>query len=102
MDKKVYSLLGLCKRASRLSSGEFMTEKAVKNKTAKLVIVAADSSKNTKKLFNNICFTHKVKLIEFGTKEELGRAIGKDIRASICILDEGFAKAIEENTNFKT
>ncbi|WP_458784543.1 L7Ae/L30e/S12e/Gadd45 family ribosomal protein [Vallitalea sediminicola] len=96
MDKKVYSLIGLCKRASLLSSGEFMTEKAVKNETAKLVIIATDSSKNTKKLFNNICFTHKVKLIEFGTKEDLGKAIGKDIRASIGILDDGFANAIEK------
>ncbi|GMQ56953.1 hypothetical protein AN1V17_13470 [Vallitalea sediminicola] len=73
-----------------------MTEKAVKNETAKLVIIATDSSKNTKKLFNNICFTHKVKLIEFGTKEDLGKAIGKDIRASIGILDDGFANAIEK------
>lgn len=100
MNKKVYSLLGLCQRAAMLSSGEFMTEKAVKNKTAKLVIIATDSSKNTKKLFNNICSTNNIKLMEFGTKDELGRAIGKDIRASIGILDEGFAKTILENTRY--
>ncbi len=91
---KVYSLLGLCQRASRLVSGEFMTEKAVKDKSAELVFVASDASNNTKKLFGNICNTHNVQLIEFGTKDELGRAIGKDVRASIGVVDEGFAKAI--------
>ena len=30
----------------------------------------------------------------FATKEELGHWIGKAYRASICILDEGFAKSI--------
>lgn len=73
-----------------------MTEKAVKDKTAKLVIIASDSSDNTKKLFNNICFTHKVKLIELGTKDELGRALGKHLRASMAVLDEGFVKTIEK------
>ncbi|MCT4544178.1 MAG: ribosomal L7Ae/L30e/S12e/Gadd45 family protein [Vallitalea sp.] len=96
MNNKVFSLLGLCQRASRLVSGEFMTEKAVKDKTAKLVIIATDSSDNTKKLFTNICSTNKIELIEFGTKEQLGKAIGKDIRASIGIIDEGFAKAVKE------
>ena len=32
--------------------------------------------------------------IFFGTKEELGRWTGKTYRASICILDEGFARAL--------
>ncbi|MCT4598749.1 MAG: ribosomal L7Ae/L30e/S12e/Gadd45 family protein [Vallitalea sp.] len=96
MNRKVYSLLGLCQRASRLVSGEALTEKAVKDKTAKLVIIATDSSDNTKKLFNNICYTHNVKLIEFGTKEELGNALGKPIRASIAVTDEGFVKSIEK------
>lgn len=83
-------------KAGRLVSGEFMVEKAVKEGTAKLVIVAEDASDNTKKLFNNICTTNKIKLIEFGNKIGLGTAIGKDLRASIAIIDEGFVKAIEK------
>ena len=35
---KVFSLLGLATRAGRTASGEFMTEKSVKNKTAALVL----------------------------------------------------------------
>ena len=33
-------------------------------------------------------------IITLGTKEELGHAIGKEFRASLAILDEGFSKAV--------
>lgn len=38
----------------------------------------------------------------FGSKEELGHAMGKEMRASLALLDAGFAKAVEKelvNTN---
>ena len=48
---KIFSLLGLATRAGRLVSGEFMTEKAVKEGRAQLVLLGADASANTKKNF---------------------------------------------------
>ena len=91
---KVESLLGLCTRAGRLVSGEFTAESAVKDGSAWLVIVATDASGNTKKLFKDKCSFSEVPCFEYGTKESLGHAIGKEIRASIAVLDEGFAKSI--------
>ncbi len=35
-------------------------------------------------------------MVEYGTKEEIGSAIGKDFRAVIGIEDKGFAKKIVE------
>jgi ribosomal protein L7Ae-like RNA K-turn-binding protein len=32
----------------------------------------------------------------YGTKESLGRAIGKDLRSSLAITDAGLAQAIEK------
>jgi len=93
-DKKVLSMLGLAARAGRIASGEFKTETAVKDGTAKLVVVAQDASGNTTKLFHDKCSFYKVPIITFGTKEELGHAIGKEFRASLAVLDEGFANAI--------
>ena len=69
---KVFSLLGLATRAGRTASGEFMTEKSVKNKTAALVIVGTDASANTKKNFRDMCSFYHVPYYEYGTKEELG------------------------------
>ena len=57
---KVFSLLGLATRAGRTASGEFMTEKSVKNKTAALVIVGTDASANTKKNFRDMCSFYPV------------------------------------------
>ena len=94
---KVFSLLGLATRAGRTASGEFMTEKSVKNKTAALVIVGTDASANTKKNFRDMCSFYHVPYYEYGTKEELGHAMGKQFRASLAVLDEGFAKGILKN-----
>ncbi len=91
---KVLSLLGLAMRGRNLVSGEFQTLEAVKNGSAMLVIIAEDASANTKKLFTNKCTFYEVPVYEYGTKEELGRAIGKDMRSSLGVSDAGLAEAI--------
>lgn len=91
---KVLSLLGLANRARAVVSGEFSTEGAVKSGKAKLCIVAVDASDNTKKLFKDKCSYYGVPLIETGTKEELGKALGKEYRASAAVTDESFANGL--------
>ena len=39
---------------------------------------------------------YEVPLYFYGTKEALGRAIGKEFRASIAIIDENLANAVEK------
>jgi len=91
---KVLSLLGLAMRGRHLASGEFQTLEAVKNGSACLVIIAEDASANTKKLFSDKCSFYDVPVTQFGTKDELGRAIGKDLRSSVGVCDAGLAQAI--------
>lgn len=95
--KKIFSLLGIASKAGYLSSGEFSTEKAVKENKAKLVIVASDASDNTKKMFTNMCTYYNVPRYFFGFKTELGHAIGKEFRASLSVNDQGMAQAIEKH-----
>jgi ribosomal protein L7Ae-like RNA K-turn-binding protein len=97
--KKVLSYLGLAAKAGFIASGEFMTEKTVKEGKAKLVIVACDASDNTKKMFTNMCTYYKVPIYFFGEKTNLGHAIGKELRASLALLDQGLASAIEKQLN---
>ncbi len=94
--KKVYNLIGIATKSRNIASGEFSTEKAVKEKKAALVIVAEDASDNTKKMFTNMCTYYKVPISFFGNKDELGHAMGKEIRASLAVLDKGLADAIEK------
>jgi ribosomal protein L7Ae-like RNA K-turn-binding protein len=91
---KVLSLIGLATKAGNIASGEFSTEKAVKEGKANLVIVAEDASDNTKKLFTNMCTFYKVPIYFYGLKTELGHAMGKEFRASLALLDKGFANAV--------
>ena len=91
---RILSLLGLSARSRNLVSGEFSTEKAVKAGKAELVIVSSDASDNTKKLFSDKCRFYGIPFYLSGTKAELGRAIGKEIRSSVAVMDKGLAETI--------
>lgn len=91
--KKILNLLGLATKAGKIASGEFAAEKAVKSGKAHLVIVSEEASDNTRKMFQNMCTYYKVPIYFFGKKEELGHAMGKEMRASLALLDAGFSKA---------
>lgn len=93
---KIFGLFGLAAKAGKVQSGEFSVEKAVKSGKAFLVVVSEEASDNTKKMFQNMCTHYEVPYYEFGGKEELGRALGKEMRASLAIQDEGFSKAIRK------
>lgn len=101
---KLLSLISMATKAGKTASGEFCTEKEVKTGGAYLVIVAGDASDNTKKKFKNMCEFYEVPIYFYSDKDTLGHAMGKEFRASLAILDEGFAKEImkqmktEDNT----
>ena len=59
-----------------------------------MVLIAEDASENTKKKFRNMCDFYEVPLYVLSCKEELGKAMGKEFRASLAVQDENFAKAI--------
>ena len=91
---RVFSMIGLAMKAGYVQSGEFCTEKAIRAGKADLVILSEDASENTKKKFSNMCSYYQVPLYFFGKKEETGHSIGKGMRASIAVTDEGFSRSI--------
>ena len=93
---RVLSMIGLAQKAGKTASGEFSTEKAVKAGCAALVIVSTESSDNTKKKFRNMCTYYEVPYFEFGSKEELGHATGREMRASLAVQDAGFSEAMKK------
>ena len=96
---KVLSLLGIAMRGRNLVSGEFQTLEAIKKGSAMLVIIAEDASDNTRKLFTDKCSYYQVPAVGYGTKESLGRAIGKDLRSAVGVCDAGLADAIIKQLN---
>ncbi|MBP5223337.1 MAG: ribosomal L7Ae/L30e/S12e/Gadd45 family protein [Lachnospiraceae bacterium] len=102
IQNKVYSLLGIAMKGRHAVSGEFQTQEAVKSGEAKLVLVAEDASENTKKLFHDKCAFYHVPVYVYGKKEDLGRAIGKDLRSSVAICDMGLAAALRKQLETET
>lgn len=96
---KVLGMIGLAQKAGKVVSGEFMTEGAIKDGSAKLVIIASDVSENTRKKFSNSCSYYHVPYREYSDKETLGHAMGKEFRASLAVTDEGLAQAIWKKMN---
>lgn len=92
--QKAFSFLGLATKAGKLFSGEGTCEAYIRANKAKLIVVAEDASDNTKKKFTNMSNYRNVKIFFFGSKEELGKHIGKGSRSVIVIVDEGFAKGV--------
>ena len=97
--QKTLNMIGLATKAGKTASGEFSTEKAVKTGKAYLVVVSEEASDNTKKMFTNMCTYYRVPICFFGKKDELGHHMGKEMRASLAVLDEGFAKALVKQMN---
>ena len=95
MDKRIVSMIGLCRRASLLVSGEYSCEKALQAGKAKLILVSQDASNNTKEKFMNKSAYYKVPICFCGSKEELGSAVGKEFRAVVIIMDINFSKKIQ-------
>lgn len=98
---KVLGTLGLAMKSGNVASGEFLTEQAIRERRAKLVIIAGDASGNTKKKFLDSCSYYKVPVVVFGDKDTLGGAIGKGFRASLAVLDPGFASSISKKLNLE-
>jgi ribosomal protein L7Ae-like RNA K-turn-binding protein len=85
-------------KAGRLKSGDYVTEKLLRAKNAKIALIDTTASDNTKDKYRDICKYSAIELIEV---EELGRWIGKPGRMVAAVTDEAFAqmirRALEQN-----
>ena len=96
LQSKVLSMLGIAAKSGNVVSGEFSTEKAVKTGKAWLVIASEEASENTVKKFRNMTDFYEVPFYQYGSKEDLGRCIGKEFRASLAVCDANLAEAVEK------
>ena len=93
-ESRIYGLLGLCQKAGRLLSGDMQIRDGLKKKKGCLFLIAADSSEQTRKTYIGMAEAIRIPWLIIGSKEELGRAIGKGQRTAVLITDAGFAKAV--------
>lgn len=94
MLNKLYSMLGIGKKAGLLALGETGCIQSIKREKSKLVIVSSDASENTKDRILSLCDKHGIKYYVIGEKQELGYALGKSLSSIISITDIKFSEAI--------
>ena len=95
-NRKILSLLGLARKAGKISEGSFKAENSIRSGKAALVIFSGDASAGTRRKISGICRTHGVPFIGFGNMAENGRAVGASDISVIAIEDDGFASKIAE------
>ncbi|OFI46268.1 hypothetical protein BG261_10450 [Floricoccus tropicus] len=95
MEEKVLNLLGLAKRAGKLTTGEELVVKSIQNGKAKLVFVANDASENLIKKIADKTDYYKIRMTDIFSSYELSNAIGEP-RKVIAVTEKGFAKKMGE------
>lgn len=96
MRNQVLSLLGIARRAGRLSLGHDVTEEALKKREAKLILLARDVSERTAVHIQKAAQQAGVPCIALtDAMEEIGGALGKKAGV-IAVNDQGFADRLTE------
>lgn len=93
MSNKALSLLGLARRAGKLTMGFDATVQAVRDRNAVLAVLAADLSAKTEKEWRFAVQDEPITVIRLKAgKDELGRALGAFKPVGILtVADVGFA-----------
>ncbi|MBQ8808354.1 MAG: ribosomal L7Ae/L30e/S12e/Gadd45 family protein [Clostridia bacterium] len=99
MNDRVLGMIGLAVRAGKVSFGVFMTEKALDEGRAKLVVAAEDIGISNRRRIENKCNEFSVKLMFYSDKATLSRAAGKKDMPVLAVCDDGFAQAIVKKHN---
>lgn len=93
---RIYSFIGIARKAGAVCPGEALSAKAVKQKKAYLVLVAKDASENTKKKIETAIYGTDIPMVSFGEKADLGKMLGKAAFSVIAITENKFADRIME------
>ena len=100
-DAKFSGLLGLCRKANKLSIGHDESKASVKSGKASLCLLSGDSSERLKKEFKTLCEENGTELTVLPYKTEQFAFIIGSKAAVITVNDDGFSQKLmtyrEEN-----
>jgi len=92
LSQKLLSLLGIARRAARLSLGNDATMDSLRLGEARLVILASDLSPRTAKGIKYVAEQEEVAVVQIeATMDEISMALGKRT-GIVAVNDAGFAK----------
>ena len=92
--QKIYTLLGFAQKSGKVHSGEEAVLSKLNKKSASLLLVVEDAPEATKDKMERSAANFQIPFVIFGTKTELGIAIGKSPRNAALVMDRGFAGSL--------
>ena len=96
------NVLGICRRANKLSMGHDACKDAVRGKKASLCLVSCGASDRTFKEFTNLCRANGIPLFKIDlTPDEIYRITGYKA-VVLTVNDSGFAESIMKSLNQTT
>ena len=99
INKKILGLIGLSARARKVLFRADSVEEGIKKNKVKLIIISCEASDRTKDKFSKFGKEYNKPVIIVGTIEELSKAIGKNNKAVLGILDENLSSEIQKINN---
>ena len=87
-------MLGLAMKAGKIAWGSDMCEENIKKKKASLIIIAEDTSENTKDKFIKLASLYNINIVIFGEIDLLSSSVGKFNKGVFAVLDDGFGNKI--------
>ena len=90
------ALLGIAQRAGAVVKGTDATRRGLRQGEVRLVIVAEDGSATQKKKVIPLAGARDVDVRMLGTRDELGRAVGRGPLTVVGITQPGFEKELRK------
>jgi ribosomal protein L7Ae-like RNA K-turn-binding protein len=87
-ENKFYRFMGIAKKSGAVIAGDHMVEKELNRGSLRLVVVANDTSPRILAKYLRFCQELSIPVLQVGTKEALGKAIGKEQAAVIGFKDK--------------
>ncbi len=94
-EEKVIYLLHLARKAGKLKMGFDASKNSCENGVAKLLIIAENLSKNTKKKIMEIAYAYNVKAIKILSKKKFSESFNVRELGIICVEDTNFSNGIK-------
>jgi len=94
MTDPIANLLGLCRRAGKIISGETAVRNSFLKNEVKLLILAHDSSPRSRENLLLLAENNGVPAFYYSSKDKLGNLLGKAPRAVVAVTDEQLARGV--------
>jgi len=97
MNDKALNLLGMARRAGRISLGHDASVASINDGKARLCILSSDSSERLKNEMQTLCESKNSECAVCSrTMDELGAALGYKTTAVLTVNDRGFAERLTQ------